>query len=79
MENQNRQYAKSLTPHAAKVLNVIRAADSSLTRAEIALALGKRQLTPWDVAVLEMLEDRGYIKQQSRPVVVEFSYELVEE
>jgi hypothetical protein len=75
--NTNKQFAKSITPHAEKVMEIIRQATTPLSRADIASALGKRTLSPWDIAVLEMLEEQEMVEVESSVVQVKLSYRAV--
>lgn len=48
-----------------------------LTRSDIARALDKRKLSPYDIAMLEILEDRGLIEIQHRGNRTPIGYEFV--
>jgi hypothetical protein len=62
------QHVQDLTPHQLKILQVVYAAGNAwVTRANVARALGKRRLTPYDIDCLTMLSERALIEQSTRP------------
>lgn len=65
-----------LTPLAEKLLEVIRTANGWVGRADIARRLGRRELTPYDVELLTLLETDGYIEVGKKAVgIVRFQYQ----
>lgn len=55
--------SKRLTDHAEKLLNGFeRRPNRWLTRREVAGMIGKKRLTPYDIALLELLAERNLIK-----------------
>ncbi|GAB4517488.1 MAG: hypothetical protein OHK0046_24120 [Anaerolineae bacterium] len=54
---------KRLTAHAEKLLNGLdKHRNQWLTRLEIARVIGKKRLTPYDIALLELLAEQNVIK-----------------
>jgi hypothetical protein len=52
-----------ITDHAQKILSAIaQRRNQWLTRAQVAQAIGKRRLTPYDVTLLDFLTDSGHIQ-----------------
>lgn len=53
-----------------------------LTRSDIAKALEKRKLSPYDIAMLEFLQEKGLIEIQHRdnrtPIGYEFVYRMTD-
>jgi hypothetical protein len=67
-----------LTEQAQKLLEILRNDRVQwMNRKEIARAIGKRRLTPYDIALLELLQDRGLVEIQSRPNGTPIGYEWV--
>ena len=61
-------HMRDLTPHQIKLVEALyNAGDTWLTRAQIARAVGKRRLTPYDINILAMLAHRGLIEMATRP------------
>lgn len=49
-----------LTPHARKLLQALKADENIwLSRSEVAEAIGKNRLTPYDIQLLESFADLG--------------------
>jgi hypothetical protein len=70
--------ASRLTEQAQKLLEILR--DNRypwMNRKEIAKAIGKRRLTPYDIALLELLQERGLVEIKSRPNGTPIGYEWV--
>ncbi|GEM_PF-1080362 len=60
-------HLSDLTPHQLKILqSVYDAGRRWLTRANVAKALGKRRLTPYDINCLKMLAERGVIAESTQ-------------
>jgi hypothetical protein len=59
---------QNITPHAERLLNILRENGGYMTRGEISDVLGKTKLNKWEVALLEMLEGKGMIISLKRPV-----------
>ena len=56
-----------LTEQAHKLLEILRATEIMwMNRKDIARAIGKRRLTPYDIALLELLQDKGLVEIKSR-------------
>jgi hypothetical protein len=68
--------APPITDQAMKILEVL---DSKrghwMKRKEIALALGKRRLTPYDIELLQRLCDEGLAEIGKRPNPTPIGYE----
>lgn len=65
----NRPEARSVTPQALELLELIRqAGDRGTTRKGLAVKLAKVRLSVWDVALLERLEAEGLVKVVLRPL-----------
>ena len=51
-----------ITAHGYKLLEGLeRRRNQWLTRKEVALVIGKKRLTPYDIAMLELLAEQGHI------------------
>lgn len=62
---QPRPKPKRLTAHADKLLNGLeKHRNQWLTRREIALAISKKRLTPYDIDMLELLAEKGKIRME---------------
>ncbi len=60
------------------LLSVLRESPGEwLTRSDIARALDKRKLSPYDIAMLEILQDKGLIEIQHRDNRTPIGYEFV--
>lgn len=44
--------------------------DEWLNRSMLAWSLGKQRLTPYDIALLELLESKGYIESRQLPAAL---------
>lgn len=67
-----------LTEHAHKLLEILRGTDITwMNRKDIARAIGKRRLTPYDIALLELLQDKGLVEIESRANGTPIGYEWV--
>lgn len=54
-----------VTPHAQKLLDALeKRRNQWLTRLEVARAIGKKRLTPYDINLLELLAESGQIRVQ---------------
>lgn len=67
-----------------RLLNVLKDSQGEwLTRSSIARALEKRKLSPYDIAMLEVLQERGLVEIQHRdnrtPIGYEFVYRVTDE
>ena len=61
-------HMRELTPHQVKILESLYNAGAVwLTRAQIARAIDKRRLTPYDINILRMLTERGLIEMSTQP------------
>lgn len=70
--------ASRLTEQAQKLLEILRSTGVDwMNRKDIARAIGKRRLTPYDIALLELLQDKGLVEIQSRPNGTPIGYEWV--
>jgi len=70
--------ASRLTEQAHKLLEILRETRIPwMNRKDIAKAIGKRRLTPYDIALLELLQDRGLVEIKSRPNGTPIGYEWV--
>ena len=56
---------KRITGHALKLQNALSSTEW-LTRSQIAAAIGKRKLTPYDTLLLDLLAERGLIESRQR-------------
>jgi hypothetical protein len=73
-----------LNEQSDRLLNVLKdAAGDWLTRSEIARMLEKRKLSAYDIAMLEILQEKGQVEIQHRdnrtPIGYEFVYRATEE
>lgn len=51
-----------ITPHAERLRDLLEGSRNQwLTRREIAMMLGKRRLTPYEIDLLHLLGERGHI------------------
>jgi hypothetical protein len=67
-----------LTEQAHKLLETLRKTGIEwMNRKDIARAIGKRRLTPYDIALLELLQDKGLVEIQSRTNGTPIGYEWV--
>jgi Fe2+ or Zn2+ uptake regulation protein len=67
-----------LTEQAQKLLEILQAAKNPwMNRKDIAKAIGKRRLTPYDIALLELLQAQGLVEIQSRANGTPIGYEWV--
>ncbi|MEZ4670822.1 MAG: hypothetical protein R3E39_23195 [Anaerolineae bacterium] len=67
-----------LTEQAQRLLEILQSARQPImNRRDIAKAIGKRRLTPYDIALLELLQERGLIEITSRPNATPIGYEWV--
>ncbi len=67
-----------LTEQAQKLLEILRATGQDwMNRKDIARAIGKRRLTPYDIALLELLQEKGLVEIQSRENGTPIGYEWV--
>lgn len=67
-----------VTPQGAKLLAALKDAGGVwLTRKAIAEAVGKKRLTPYDVALLELLVNQGDAEAEKRPHEGPITYEWV--
>ncbi len=58
----------ALTEHQRKVFDIIyQAGEAWSTRSNLARAMDKRQLNPYDIECLELLAARGLIEASTRP------------
>ena len=72
-----------LSMQSDRLLNVLRnAEDDWLTRSSIARKLRKRRLSAYDIAMLEILQEKGLVEIQHRenrtPIGYEFVYSATE-
>lgn len=62
------QHLFALTEHQRKILDIIYAAPTGwMTRLELARAMGKRRLNPYDMSCLDLLAEQGLIEVSQRP------------
>ena len=67
-----------LTEQAHKLLEILRATEIMwMNRKDIARAIGKRRLTPYDIALLELLQDKGLVEIKPRANGTPIGYEWV--
>lgn len=58
----------NLTPHQLRIVQAVYSGDGKwMTRARVARSLGKRRLTPYDIACLKMLSDMGIVFEDKHP------------
>ncbi|TVR22817.1 MAG: hypothetical protein EA396_05365 [Anaerolineaceae bacterium] len=56
-----------ITEHGQKILAILQTQRNRwLTRGQIAAALGKRRLTPYDITLLELFVDEGFIQSRQQ-------------
>ncbi len=71
-------HMRELTPHQTKILEALYHVGADwASRAQIARAIGKRRLTPYDINILSMLARRGFVEVSTRPTTApgsEFAY-----
>lgn len=71
-------HLRELTPHQLKMVEALyNASGTWLTRAQIARAINKRRLTPYDIECLSMLTERRIISTSTRPTTApgsDFAY-----
>lgn len=69
---------RDMTPHRLKIIQAIYNGDGEwMTRSQVARALGKRRLTPYDISCLQMLTDKSIIVTSTRPTTApgsDFAY-----
>lgn len=54
---------KRITAHADKLLNGLnRRRNQWLTRSDVAVLIGKKRLTPYDIDLLELMAEQGLIR-----------------
>lgn len=66
-----------LTPHMKKILDALRSAGDWMNRSELAKALGKNRLTPYDVQILDELATAGTVEAVRRDKPGFIPYEWV--
>ncbi len=67
-----------LTEQGQRLLDILQKPGHEwMSRKQIARALGKRRLTPYDIALLEILQDKGLVEIQSRANGTPIGYEWV--
>ena len=67
-----------LTEQAQRLLEILQSTRLPvMNRKDIAKAIGKRRLTPYDIALLELLQERGLVEITSRPNATPIGYEWV--
>lgn len=70
--------ASRLTEQAQKLLEILKDTRMEwMNRKDIARAIGKRRLTPYDIALLELLQDKGLVEIKSRENGTPIGYEWV--
>lgn len=70
--------ASRLAEQAQRLLEILRETRTPwMNRKEIARAIGKRRLTPYDIALLELLQEQGLVEIQSRTNGTPIGYEWV--
>lgn len=58
---------KHITPHGEKLLEALRAQTGEwLARSDIAAAIGKKRLTQYDMAMLDLLADQQLIEKRQK-------------
>lgn len=63
-----KQRAANVTGSGHALLAHIRAAGAQgITRDELAAAIGRKRLNPWDIAQLELMLSQGMIRAERRP------------
>lgn len=69
---------RTLTPHQLKLVQALYDSDGQwLTRSQMARAIGKKRLTPYDIDCLKMLTEHSIIQTSRRPTTApgsEFAY-----
>lgn len=61
-------HLETLTEHQKKILEIIyRGGSRWMARSEIAKAMDKRTLNPYDLECLELLAGRGLVEASTRP------------
>ena len=61
-------HMRELTPHQVKILEALYdVGDVWLTRAQIAKAIDKKRLTPYDIEILQKLTERGLLETSTQP------------
>lgn len=67
-----------MTPHQLKIIQAVyNGGGAWMTRSNVAKALGKRRLTPYDINCLNLLSDRGIIETSTQPTTApgsDFAY-----
>lgn len=67
-----------LTPHQLKLVQALYDSEGKwLTRAEVARAISKKRLTPYDINCLDMLTEKGLIETSTKPTTApgsDFAY-----
>lgn len=76
--------APPITDQALKILEALQSKSGEwLKRKEIALLLGKRRLTPYDIELLQRLCDEGLAEIGKRPnptpIGYEYAYRAIEQ
>ena len=67
-----------LTEQAQKLLEILKGTRIEwMNRKDIARAIGKRRLTPYDIALLELLHGKGLVEIKSRENGTPIGYEWV--
>lgn len=62
------QHLYALTEHQRKILDIIYSAEQGwMSRLELAKAMGKRRLNPYDMSCLDLLAEQGLIEVSQRP------------
>lgn len=63
-----KQRAANVTGSGRALLAQIRAAGAQgITRDDLAKAIGRKRLNPWDLAQLDLLAEQGDIRIETRP------------
>jgi hypothetical protein len=69
---------RELTPHQLKIVEALYHANGEwLTRIQVARALGKKRLTPYDIDCLKQLSDMGIANMSTQPTTApgsDFAY-----
>ena len=72
------EHIQEFTPHQLKIVQAVYNGDGNwLTRAQVAKALGKRRLTPYDINCLKMLAEKGIVVESTQPTTApgsDFAY-----
>jgi hypothetical protein len=67
-----------VTPHGERLLAILQSAGGKwLDRREIAQAIERKRLTPYDIAMLELLVKLGEAEAEQRPVPGPIAYEWI--